>query len=496
MAYIYSSTTPYYFDYLASCRTRREIEEDPELCKYLEDPYLKDNMEMALRFKEAKRGGYEEKKAFVEYFLANGPELDTDTIIYYREKCYQDPVYVQIAEIEFSDITIIDNLRSNKYGKSNDLNDCFTKPCNYLGPMSSIVGIMGDSNNYKTFPNLFSTLLKGSDEDEKNLTAAWGAVREHLTNKIMPDIRLAMQMLYDSMYAHAKEFAKECKNAGITDSADIGDKHVIARAEDISSAVKVNLYNQLGDCARIWEHMRRFNPYDLNQNKKNPIPDSALKDNKSVNGAAIDRTNKPSAISQLPPKKVKEMAAQGNEKAQWELDLQNISFGFTQTDVDYVNNPNIPEPEKLAYIEKRINENKSEAKTRNALEQEFINKYKDNDKALESLDVEHEFASERNDEIYAIYNELKGKANQKAEMAQIKDEDQREQAQDQYYAENTGATIANDFKPSEEKIENLDQAAGDTLDNLEAQNRILEEQNNKPWYEKLVDGAKNMINGN
>lgn len=487
MAYIYSTTTPYYFDYLASCRTRREIEEDPELCKYLEDPYLKDNMEMALRFKEAKRGGYQEKKDFVEYFLANGPELDTDTIVYYRDKCYQDPVYIQIAEIEFSDISIIDDARVNKYGKSNDLNDCFTKPCNYLGPMSSVVGIMGDSNNYKTFPNLFSTLLKGNKEDKENLKAAWGAVREHLTNKIMPDIRISMQMLYDSMYAHAQTFAEECKKAGITDSADIGDPYAIARAEDIASAVKINLYNQMGDCARIWEHMRRFNPYDLNQNKKQPIPESALKDNKSVNGAAIDRTSKPKVTTQVPPKKLKEMAAQGNKKAQWEIDLENINFGYTMSDIQYLNNPNLPIQEKLTFIRKRQEEVQANLSTKQKQQQDFATKYKDNIKALERLDLDEEEARDIKDEFYKIYNSLISKVNQKVEAEQIKEETGDNRALDNYYLENTGATMDNGFKVDEEVHEHLDEVAEDTIKELEEKNKQIEAEQNKSWTDKAGD---------
>lgn len=332
MAYIYSTNSPYYLDYLAACRTRQEILDDPELCQYLENPLLKDNMELALAYNDAKHGGYAEKKNFVEYLFCNGPEIDTDTILYYRDKCYKDPVYLQIAQIEFNDFSIVDQLRTTKYNKSNDLADCFTKPCNYLGPLSSSIGILGDSNNFRTFPNIFSTLLHGTDEQKKDLKAAWGGIKEHLTSKIMPHIRLAMQVMYDDMYNHLKEFSDECKQAGIADHIFDGDPLAIARADDIAQTVRVNTFNKLGDCARLWEHMRRFNPYDVNQNQRGPVSDDKMRDNRAASGAAVDRTKRPHITTQMSESKLKEAAAKGNKQAQWQLELQNLDVAITEED--------------------------------------------------------------------------------------------------------------------------------------------------------------------
>lgn len=403
MAYIYSTTSPYYFDYLASVYTRDELLADPDKCKYLENPYLKDNMELALKFNEAQRGGYNQKKDFIEYFLCNGPEIDTDTIMHYREKCYQDPIYLQIAEIEFSDIEIVDEIRVTKYGKKNDLGDCFTQPCNYLGPLSSTIGIMGDSNNFRTMPNIFSVLLaqckkkKEDEEKEKNkdkkssstdqktdsnsstktptnateaaqekkkeeakkegedsmkdVVAAWGNIRTHITNMLLPNIRQNMQVMYDNMYEHAQNFANECVKAGITDSANIGDKDCIARADKIAAATKVNTYNQLGDCARLWEQMRRFNPYDSTQNSKGPIPDGKLAANKNVNGTSIDSTPKPTVISKLPKSTLNEAAAAGNRTAEVEKNIQELDYDITAEGIAFYTDPNIPEDERFAVFE-------------------------------------------------------------------------------------------------------------------------------------------------
>lgn len=354
---------------------------------------------MALRYNEAQKGGYEEKKGFVEYFLCNGPELDTDTIMYYREKAYQDPVYLAIAEIEFANVEIVDELRVTKYGKENDLSDCFTQPCNYLGPLSSTIGLQGDANNFRTMPNIFSVLLAKcqkdkDDEDKKNKTkteeekkkeeeekkkeesksatekaqdkkkedakkqgedsmkdvvTAWGYIKVHLMNLLLPDVRSNAQAVYDSMYDHAERFAKECVKAGITTSADIGDPHCIARADQVSAASKVKIYNQLGDCGRLWEHMRRFSPYDKDQNAKGPIPDSKLEANRNVNGTSIDNTSPPSMMSKVPATTLNTAAAVGNKTAQQEKGLRESMYFIEQSAASMLLDTTIPEDTRFTF---------------------------------------------------------------------------------------------------------------------------------------------------
>lgn len=385
---IYSTVSPYYFDYLASCRTRQEILDDPDLCQYLENPNLKDNMEIALAFNDAKKGGYQKKKNFVEYLLCNGPELDADTICYYREKAYQDPIYIQIAEIEFNDMTIVDQLRVNKYGKSNDLGDCFTKPCNYLGPFSNVIGLMGDSNNFRTMPNLFSTLLNGSEEDKKDLKACWGNIREHLMHKMLPNIQTACQVLYNGMYEHMKEFVDECKNAGLTNKFNIGDPFAIKRADSISAMTKINVHSKLGDCARIWEHMRRFNPYDISKNKKGPIPDSAKKDNKAMNGSSTDNTTVPNLMTQVPDDKVREAAAKGNKEAEYELAIRNMTYPYTLADIQYIADTNRPLADRVKYIQNKRNDAIVRGMpTYETQKQEYIAKFGNNSTAMDVLNA-------------------------------------------------------------------------------------------------------------
>lgn len=374
---------------------------------------LKDNMEMAIRHNQAEKGGYDQKKDFVEYFLCNGPELDTDTLMYYRERCYQDPIYLEIAEVEFSDMETVVAIRESKYGKKSDLEDCFTQPCNYLGPLSSTIGIMGDSNNFRTMPNIFSVLLgkaeayaeknkkeqekkegktstdssssstsnsgsssssssstdsskksdfdkgqesaeakaeKASKDSMEDVVSAWGHIRTHLTNLLLPDIRSGMQVMYDSMYDHAETFAKECHKAGLTHSADIGDRHAIARADQISTATKVNTYSQLGDCARLWEHMRRFNPYDISQNKKGRISDGKIVANRNMNGTSIDSTPNPSVMSNLTRSEVRAAANAGNKMAQIELELREMGYVITLEEATKLTDLGKKDEDRFAYF--------------------------------------------------------------------------------------------------------------------------------------------------
>lgn len=406
---IYSTVSPYYFDYLASCRTRQEILDDPELCHFLEDPALKDNMEIALAYNDAKKGGYNEKKQFVEYLLCNGPELDADTICYYREKAYQDPIYIQIAEIEFNDMTLVDQLRVDKYGKSNDLGDCFTKPCNYLGPFSNVIGLMGDANNFRTMPNIFSTLLNGKEENKTDLSACWGNIRQHMMNKMFPNIQIACQSLYNCMYDHMKAFADQCKSAGLTDGINIGDKYSIGRADEISAATKINVHSQLGDCARVWEHMRRFNPYDISQNKKAPMPDSAMVDNRAANGASVDNATAPHPVTQVPQDKLRDAAGKGNKIAQAELEVQNLPWPLTLKDLEYVYDSKHTNAEKLKYLEAKLNDEASTAALAKWSEAKakLQKKYKDDPIALRIVEEQIQEHDEKiNQKVINTYNGL------------------------------------------------------------------------------------------
>lgn len=163
--YAYKTNSPDYLDYLASMMTREEILADPDKCFLLENEYIKDNMEIALRWDAAKNGSYAQKYEFVEYLMCNGTELDADTILHYRKKCDTDPVYKQIAYGYLNDGETIKQIRKEKYGKESD--DCFSNPCFYLGRFSAVMGSIGDTKaTYSPF-NMIADWMNSTPQEEK-----------------------------------------------------------------------------------------------------------------------------------------------------------------------------------------------------------------------------------------------------------------------------------------------------------------------------------------
>lgn len=309
MPLVYETHAPAYFEYIASTKSREEILEDENLCKYLNDPYLKDDMELALHWQDAKHGGYDEKKEFVEYLICNGPELSADTILYYREKCMTEEVYPAIYYFEFSDATVVNEIRTTKYGKS--LDNCFQYPCNYLGNFSNVIGIMGDSQNSHTLKNLFAS--SGEDSD-KNMI--WGSIRRHMTQKIIPDIFLSCKMLWNDMHNKIKDFNKNLKEAGIDGKIPCGDPFAIDRQEMLSASTKLNVVSQLGDCAKLWNHMRSFNPYDPTQNKKTPPDKSAIVGEKNLNGTSTHTVQAASPRNQMTESTLRSLSSSGDKEAE------------------------------------------------------------------------------------------------------------------------------------------------------------------------------------
>lgn len=355
--YAYSTVSPYYFDYIASARTREEIMADPDLCHLLEDLSIKDNMELAIKWREAQRGGYDEKREFLEYFYCNGPELDTDTILYYREKCLQSEEYPQIVAVEFNDFSIVDKLRITKYNKKSEENNCFTKPCDYLGPMSVALGMMGDSYNYLTLTNIFEkykTAAKNMFGREVTIEESpWGNIRRHVTQKLLPNVRIACQVMYNNSLNQVQGFLSRCAKAGIIDDVKLGDPVAIDRAETISAATKANLYSTLGDCARLWQYMRTFNPYNPDQNKKVPINESMRIDNKNTNGTSMDHAKAPNPLTKVPPSTLRAAAnasrsnTTDNRTAKALKTIQESPEGITYEEATFIKDKMISDESRM-----------------------------------------------------------------------------------------------------------------------------------------------------
>lgn len=163
--FAYKTNSADYLDYVASVKSRVQIMADPDLCLLLENPYIKDNMEMAIRWNKAKYGDYQDKYDFMEYFFCNGPELDADSILHYRNKAYNDPVCMEIAYTYLSDTNTLSDIRKNKYNK--DTGNCFNNPCFYMGKFSAMMGNCGDSKNTRSAFNCVARWVNACLHDEK-----------------------------------------------------------------------------------------------------------------------------------------------------------------------------------------------------------------------------------------------------------------------------------------------------------------------------------------
>lgn len=336
----YKTNSAQYLDYVASVRTREQIAADPKLCVFLNNPYIKDNMEIALLYNAAKTGDYADKMSFVEYFMCNGPELDTDSLMHYRTKIAIDPVCNEIAYSYYSDPDILSDLRANKYGKKDDDDgNCFTKPCFYMGRFSSAVGKHATLENamsmWNSFADAFTPTASEKKEKTQTLTGTAlapkpkypvsflsegisaastaatdmvsglmgggvdGAVKpssdgnpdpapipteKHLWGWIPTSIKNSIGAFESLFSNNFKDFCVKLQDAGNLDTTVYGDPMAIAFTKKKEILVNSNIKRQMADCARMWDHARRFEVYNPAQNATGPISFSQIIGNKYTNG--------------------------------------------------------------------------------------------------------------------------------------------------------------------------------------------------------------------
>ena len=320
--FAYKTNSSDYLDYIASVYTREQIKANPDLCLLLENEYIKDNTELALRWHEAKYGVYQDKYSFVEFFLCNGPELDADTILHYRELCAFDPVCMEIAYSYLSDNSKLQQIRRDVYNKETD--DCFQNPCFYLGPFSNVMGSTGDIANTLSPFNQIANWIEGNTTNEARVraknkrdlaaglitqaeadarlaeaiakdaaerakqqatpntgtpgsqtvvdstnvtdgetpdkTQSVGGSRSCFSTVIIPAVERGWKMMMKQITEGGCEFSKELmSNANcITNAEKLGDKLSTPIAEMLDLVTKANVRRQLGDCGRVWSQLRRM----------------------------------------------------------------------------------------------------------------------------------------------------------------------------------------------------------------------------------------------
>ena len=336
--FAYKTNSSDYLDYVAASLTREEILNDPDLCFLLENPYIKDNMEVALAWNAAKFGDYEDKYNFVEYYLCNGPELDADTLLHYRALAQADPVVMEIAYSYFSDVSVLSDIRETKYGKkkNGDWTDCFKNPCFYLGDFSGVMGSMGDNKNVDTYFNVLSEqwnatfnkkelikkkqeeLIKqgrekeaaevgdnfSSDSSALKLSVAGNKIlkpnvegfdttkgragtspsSDHLSSKIRPEYSKGWATIGQNIFRNDVAFAQDCaKVTKWSCPLKFGDWMGRSVAQQVDLLDKANVARMLGDCFRMWTQVRNLRVFG-SDNQYGPITSDQLVKNRMADG--------------------------------------------------------------------------------------------------------------------------------------------------------------------------------------------------------------------
>lgn len=339
----YKTNSALYLDYLASVRTREQIEADPRLCVFLNNEYIKDNMEVALLYNAAKTGDYSDKMSFVEYFMCNSPELDADTILHYRTKIALDPVCTEIAYSYYTDNIKLEELRKTKYNKKKD--NCFTKPCFYMGRFSAGIGKWATYENAGNMWNCFADAWFPTAEEKQARTnqnrdtitpkpsktqsyggAAIGSaiktgagvvtsatstvtgapknpvkpssggkdgkrepvsaipVEKHLWGWLPTTIKEGWGAIVELATLNFEDSIKKLEKAGNLDGGQYGDPLAICFAKKNEILAQANIRRVMGDCARLWDQARRLEFYNPSQNASVPVSPSQKVGNTDVNG--------------------------------------------------------------------------------------------------------------------------------------------------------------------------------------------------------------------
>lgn len=363
--FAYKTNSADYLDYIASVKSRAEIQADPDLCLLLNNPYIKDNMQVAIRWNAAKTGDYQDKYDFLQYFFCNGPQLDADTIMHYRAKAFDDPICMEIAYSYLSDTNHLAQIRQEKYNKprNNDWSDCFTNPCFYLGKFSAMMGNCGDSENTRTPWNCVAKWVSsvltpdkkrqirqnaqtrrgqrdetsqkpktnsepkkdnpqqgekprgantkvepgGAAPDGKNETPPdsppAGGGRNAFKGVIIPAVQRGWNEMWAQILLNKEGFVNQLCNCQRTalNAQKIGDALCQPISEMLDIVTKANVKRQMGDCARLWSHVRRLRLFG-SQNAYGPIKASQLVGKTNTDGTPqqpIANTNPSSSDSSV-----------------------------------------------------------------------------------------------------------------------------------------------------------------------------------------------------
>lgn len=283
---------------LSIAKSREYVQNNPDLCFLLENPLLKDDTELAIRYNEYKQNYPNAGKEFVDYFYTHGPELDVGTLDTWRDKILKDPELteyardndafiqeIQAAKRENLDYSWKDYTSDgfDKYKTSSflhDVLDCLAAPCSYSLPISPNLGTIGDTKSKYSGKN-----TNGADQ---GMTLP--GIPSYMINK-MPDV------LTKGVIQLCDMISKE--SVGIYDmvvkneKAVESDPYEIQRAELIGGDILADIATDLGDCFRLVEYKKRYNPYNYEMNQEKADPHGTVVYDKANNAKAVTPNGNP-----------------------------------------------------------------------------------------------------------------------------------------------------------------------------------------------------------
>lgn len=244
---------------LTVAKNREYVQNNPELCKLLENPLIKDDTELAIHYNEYKLNYPDSAKKFVDYFYMHGPELDVGSLDEWRTIIQNDPELLEEAN---KNDCRIDEIWAEKQANKEknyswstlaDLYDCLSKPCQYTNMISPSIGTIGDNQPKYNLKN-----TSGSDEAITLL-----GIPAYMINKMPRYLLQGITQLTDMISLQSSDIFNKILGSK---KAVKEDPYILKDVETIGGDVLGAIASRMGDCFRLYEYKRRYNPYNYEQN--------------------------------------------------------------------------------------------------------------------------------------------------------------------------------------------------------------------------------------
>lgn len=237
---------------------RDYIKANDELCSLLENPFIADDTELAIQYNEYQHGKPGAAESFVNYYYVHAPELDVSTLNDWRNIIINDNELYQIAANINMD-NIIDQkqkiIDETSFPWFATVFDCLSNPCQYANPISSSIGTLADTQR------AYNQQTEGNDEESLKLYTTT------LPSEMWTKIPEEFSDMWASLTTGISNMWSQLLDCGNDEWKGIRpDPYRIPHSELFCGDLFATIGSQLGDCFRLFEYNKRYNPYDKKQN--------------------------------------------------------------------------------------------------------------------------------------------------------------------------------------------------------------------------------------